>query len=345
MNNIYMAVIEDNNDPEMLGRCRIRVLGIHTENKNVGKDSGIPTEDLPLANPVLPIVGGGQTGIGGFKPPTNGTWVYVSPMDNGLQRWVYFGVVSGFPVDVANTSLGFNDPSGVHPLDDRIGEPDINRLSRNDQIEKTVIDVRIKEVVKNITIAALVMPGTTINAMQTPIPVNVKYTEPREPYAAEYPYNFVFESEPKDWKWGHIIEIDDTPGKERIHFEHKSGTAISIHPSGQRVDKIFHDSYSLLLRNDFKYVHYDQFLTIWGDQRLQVRSNRQSEIYGYYRKYVKGHEVTYISGDKSEWIGADLVTNPEKPTIDIQSRKRDGSKTQLEEKNVPEISAIVGNKN
>jgi len=46
LNGIYRGVIEDNNDPEKRGRCKIRVFGINTENKTKTNFDGIPTEEL-----------------------------------------------------------------------------------------------------------------------------------------------------------------------------------------------------------------------------------------------------------------------------------------------------------
>ena len=38
----WMGVVEDRQDPEQLGRCKVRIFGYHTEDINV-----LPTEDLP----------------------------------------------------------------------------------------------------------------------------------------------------------------------------------------------------------------------------------------------------------------------------------------------------------
>lgn len=79
MNNVYsnggfhwfMGVVEDRQDPEALGRCRVRVVGYHTPDKEI-----LPTEDLPWTIPLMPITsasisGTGQSPIG----PVEGTWV------------------------------------------------------------------------------------------------------------------------------------------------------------------------------------------------------------------------------------------------------------------------------
>ena len=55
-------------------------------------------------------------------------------------------------------------------------------------------------------------------------------TEPADPYKAKYPYNHVFHSES-----GHMIEMDDTSGHERVHVYHRSGSFIEIHPDGSMV--------------------------------------------------------------------------------------------------------------
>lgn len=46
-------------------------------------------------------------------------------------------------------------------------------------------------------------------------------------YAAEYPHNNVTASES-----GHLFEMDDTPGAERIHLYHRTGSHIEMRPDG-----------------------------------------------------------------------------------------------------------------
>ena len=55
---------------------------------------------------------------------------------------------------------------------------------------------------------------------------------PSDPYAAVYPNNKVTQTSS-----GHIIEIDDTDGAERIHIRHKSGAFVEFHPDGSVVVK------------------------------------------------------------------------------------------------------------
>ena len=50
--------------------------------------------------------------------------------------------------------------------------------------------------------------------------------EPEQPFAAKYPDNKVIAT-----PGGHVIEVDDTDGAERLHIFHRTGTFVEIHPN------------------------------------------------------------------------------------------------------------------
>lgn len=55
----FIGVVLDLNDPLRLGRVKIRIYGVHSENI-----SDIPNTDLPWAQVVMPITEGGSSGVG-----------------------------------------------------------------------------------------------------------------------------------------------------------------------------------------------------------------------------------------------------------------------------------------
>ena len=135
----WQGVVEDRVDPLKLGRCRVRILGYHTDNKVEGV--GIPTEHLPWATPSQPITSAAMNGIGTTPMgPVEGTWVFGFFRDGkNAQEPVMMSTFGGRPEAVANPKVGFNDPKGVYPLATHIGEqedgtfigePDTNRLAR-----------------------------------------------------------------------------------------------------------------------------------------------------------------------------------------------------------------------
>ncbi len=89
--NWWIGVVEDRNDPERLGRCRVRIFGYHTESKIL-----LPTKDLPWAIPIQPITSAATSGIGSSPlGPVQGTWVIGFFMDgDDMQQPAMFGTIS-----------------------------------------------------------------------------------------------------------------------------------------------------------------------------------------------------------------------------------------------------------
>lgn len=76
---MYTGVVEDNNDPDKLGRCRIRVYGIFD-------DKNITTSSLPWALPEQSFVG---SNVGNFVVPPVDTLVRVYFDDDDIYKPVY----------------------------------------------------------------------------------------------------------------------------------------------------------------------------------------------------------------------------------------------------------------
>ena len=89
--------------------------------------------------------------------------------------------------------------------------------------------------------------------------------QPPTPYAAIYPFNHVYESES-----GHLVEIDDTPGKERLHWYHRAGTFTEFHPKGMRVDRTNSHRYNITMGNLESIVGGEEKKKIQGDYTLDL---------------------------------------------------------------------------
>ena len=55
----FVGVVEDRNDPDQLGRVRVRCLGFHTDNL-----TALPTADLPWAHVMHPVTDPSMHGMG-----------------------------------------------------------------------------------------------------------------------------------------------------------------------------------------------------------------------------------------------------------------------------------------
>jgi len=95
------------------------------------------------------------------------------------------------------------------------------------------------------------------------------WSEPPSPYNAKYPFNHVHESES-----GHIKEIDDTEGAERIHERHMSGSSYEIGPEGTKVTKVVKDNYEIISNDDFLHVKGTRRQTV--DEGVRIRCNAKA---------------------------------------------------------------------
>lgn len=89
--------------------------------------------------------------------------------------------------------------------------------------------------------------------------------EPVTKYEGEYPYNKSYKSES-----GHLIEIDDTPGKERLLDQHVSGTYVEMQPDGDLVTKVVRDGYTIVCGSDTVSIEGTALVSITGDCNLRV---------------------------------------------------------------------------
>jgi hypothetical protein len=252
--NWFIGVVEDNNDPVKLGRCRVRIIGLHSSDRSIQ-----PTDQLPWAMPMQPITsaaisGKGTTPLGVL----NGTHVVGFFIDGANQQNpVIMGTLGKLHKSKPDPSRGFSDPDGVYPIETRVGEPDTNRLARNE----------------GLTGASIVQQK--IDTVETDIPTALGNTwnEPVTPYSAEYPKNHVLETES-----GHVQEFDDTPEAERIHTYHKSGTFEEIHPDGSKVERIMGDKYEICKNDSKVLIRGDADITTDGNAKLLVNESLAVEV-------------------------------------------------------------------
>jgi hypothetical protein len=126
LNAIYRGVVEKNHsDPLKMGRCKIRVFGVHTDIKEEGATEGIPTDHLPWAEPATPIFGG-VSKVGIYGVPEQGAHVFLFFENGHILQPRYFATAPGKPSLTPNTKYGFNDPDGVFPKPEELDSSDWN---------------------------------------------------------------------------------------------------------------------------------------------------------------------------------------------------------------------------
>ena len=308
----WVGVVEDRNDPLQLGRCRVRCYGWHTAGK-----STLKTSDLPWAHPMQPITsaamsGKGQTPLG----PVEGTWVVGFFRDgDDAQQPVIIGTLGGIPQEPNDPSRGLQDP-----FEDRAGRPDgpyplltyLGEASENDSGETIYPDSEpdTNKLARGITVGTIVERKMESAKLHQDHPVANGVTgawdEPEQPFAAQYPYNHVYESES-----GHTLELDDTPSHERVHIYHRSGSFQEYHPDGSRVDKIVSDHHEFIMGKEKVHVFGDTDVLIGsieeGEQTsrftILVRGNADIQVDQNTNILTKGDAEIHTEGN------VDMLTN------------------------------------
>jgi hypothetical protein len=136
------------------------------------------------------------------------------------------------------------------------GQPDIDTLARGGVIKKTLDDA-----------------GT--------------WKEPSSGAAPSYPNNKVIRTTS-----GHVIEIDDTPGKERLHVFHKSGTFTEFHPDGTLVNSVKGSDYKVVQKDLNVHVIGNANINVDGNVVETIKGDKTSNITGAYKITCKSYSIT-----------------------------------------------------
>ena len=79
---------------------------------------------------------------------------------------------------------------------------------------------------------------------------------------------------------GHLMEVDNTSGADRIHIKHTSGTYILMHPNGD----IEHNN-----KNHTKLTTEDDTVTITGNSNVTINGDCNLTVGGNYKADVTGN--------------------------------------------------------
>ena len=124
------------------------------------------------------------------------------------------------------------------------------------------------------------------------------WTEPESAantdYQPVYPYNNVTQTES-----GHSFELDDTPARERVRLQHRSGTFIEMHPNGDEVHKVYGDGYEITIKNKNVLIKGTCNITVEGDCNMQVLKDFNMSVKGDYNLEVAGRMNQRVVGDIS----------------------------------------------
>lgn len=272
----FQGVVESLDDPKKANRVRVRCIGYHTEDLNE-----LPSTLLPWA-PFMSVSGDGA-------PRVNlGDWVAGWFLDGDhAQKPIVMGVIPGIPAAKADSTVGFNDPTGVHPR--RVGKPTNSHAARG---ETDASDYRAK------------------TAWQNPTK-----------FGAVYPFNKVYETDK-----GALFEMDDTEGAERVNIFHHKGSYVEFLPDGTIVVKSVKERWDVSFSNHTMLVNGDLTIGATGNVKLIAGKDMKLSAGGTLDvasgadlNLGAGGSTTYMAGgaikmngSRYDWgVGSDATGGPD----------------------------------
>ena len=247
----FMGIVKDLKDPIKMGRVRVRIFGVHNDDQQE-----IPDDKLPWAQVMAPVTEGGVNNQGNFLGIQTGARVFGIFLDGkNSQMPLVFGSIPHSETYISEngkiesqTTTDVNAQGGDNEVQDPYG---IDGKFDAKKAEFQEFDHQTKR-------------------KEEPVNDEPQQKNIRKPV---YPNNKV-----KRTPSGHIIEIDDTPGAERLQVFHKSGTLVEIQPNG-----------------DFVAQHKNGFRSVTGTDKLYVTGDVEWAVDG---------NIT-ISATKDITIGTD----------------------------------------
>ena len=285
----FIGRVVDLQDPMELGRIKVRIFGVHSEDTQA-----IPTDDLPWAQVVVPITEGGTFGLGNVLGINEGAHVF------------------GMFLDGANSQLPLIIGSLPKLEDYSQGGRSTNILAREYLAEEHKSRITRK---KN----RLDESGEALTyATARPAKVTSVAPDRSDAYYAEneweelktdsdfsiYPYNQV-----KETAGGHVEEIDDTEGARRYHRYHPSGSYEEVIEDGSRTVKIIGKDYELVLDGKNIFIDGDLNVTVTGTKRELIQGNYHLEVQGDMTMNLHQSLQTKIELNQETEVGKYRVTN------------------------------------
>lgn len=266
----WVGVVEDRDDPLMLGRIRVRIFNLHGD---IGSPASILTEDLPWAVPIMPV----------NSSSTAGT-TYLG--DNGIG-------ISPTGILVGSTVVGFFADGAEKQLPIVFGTLPGAPLGIEDNPATTLTDVPYEA--KGIKASQDVRVGN----------IEPEYALLGASGGSKYPYNKVTVTES-----GHLMEYDDSPGNERIFIRHFIGSYMHMHNNGDVVNKVIGSHWEIIAGNKISNVVGGNYFIILdeGNMVIQAKGNIQLAA-GENIQLAAGKNIAIQAGGTVAVVGRPINLN------------------------------------
>lgn len=154
--------------------------------------------------------------------------------------------------------------------------------------------------------------------LSTPSSANTR--TPGTTYASQYPYNYS-----QVTRAGHEIQLDDTPGNERVRIAHKSGSYTELSEDGRKVEVVTANESKTVKQSTTITIEKNGDIKIGGAARIVVGGDAHLEVKGDVNQVVGGnynltvgknynltvdHDINWIAKNKAAFssLNGTLIT-------------------------------------
>ena len=201
---------------------------------------------------------------------------------------------------VANPTDGRSDPDKRFPRQDYVGVSSVNNIARGTRI-------------KNVYIGGSV-PGVDLELNDEP--------------STQYPENQV-----KETSSGHIIEYDDTNGRERVMIRHRTGSGVEMRADGSVILSSTNNTLRIVAANEKVIVEGDGDVVYNGNLKMRVAGDFDLEVGGDFNVNVIGNKEEIIKSSLIESVSKNKTTtvgeNKAETIVGEDTLTSLGNKTQI----------------
>jgi len=293
----FIGVVEDIHDPAEKNRVKVRIYGKHTEDTTL-----VPVDSLPWTSVVMPVTSGGSLpSAASSHSLLQGSWVFGMYLDQNQQEALVLGSLpSSSTVREKEDKSGFQDPDHVHPKRSDIDTP---HAATNDFTRSFSYQNRLNQRLQDIPVAS--QPElSTLDTQPAEEPITFSLLNPVDTQKTVYPHSHVYQTEA-----GHVFEVDNTAGYERIVDTHSSGTYSEVIADGTTTHVVTGDGYQVIAGKNNVYIVGNCNMTVGGDLRTLVRGNYHLEVEGDKTENIHGNTRTKIGKSSLTEILGNTGTN------------------------------------
>ena len=170
---------------------------------------------------------------------------------------------------IKNPSDGRSDPNKQFPRKEYVGVSSVNNIARGTKVSNVYIGGSV--------------PGLDFELNDEP--------------STEYPNNQV-----KETASGHIIEYDDTNGRERVMIRHRTGSGVEMRADGSVIFSSTNNTLRIVAANEKAIIEGDGEVVYNGNLKMRIAGDFDLEVGGDFNVNVTGNKEEIVKSSYIESI-------------------------------------------